>query len=76
MHHYSQLEALAADRIRSWFAEAEESRLAHRARADSKAVRTTGGEAGSKKLRLPLPRLSATRSACDTPDVRLQRRAS
>jgi hypothetical protein len=76
MHHYSQLEALAADRIRSWFAEAEESRLRHRARADSKAVRTTGGEAGSKKLRLPVPRLSATPIPGDTPSIRLQRRTS
>ena len=77
MHHYSQLEALAADRIRRRFAEAEESRLAHRARADSRAARTTRGEAGpKKKLRLPVPRLSATRITCDTPSIRLQRRTS
>jgi hypothetical protein len=76
MHHYSRLEALAADRIRSRFAEAEESRLAHRARVDFRAVRTTRGEAGSKKLRLPVPRLSATRSTGDTPSIRLQRRTS
>jgi hypothetical protein len=72
MHHYSQLEALAADRIRSRLAEAEKSRLAHRARVDSWAARTTREEAGSKKLR----RLSATRMTCDTPGLRLQRRAS
>jgi hypothetical protein len=76
MHHYGQLEALAADRIRSRFAEAEESRLARRARADSRAARTTGGEAGSKKLRLPLSRRSATRIACDTTSLRFQRRRS
>ena len=76
MHHYSQLEPLAAERIRSRLAEAEESRLAHRARVDSRAARTTRGEAGSKKLRLPVPRLSATRITCDTPGIRLQRRAS
>jgi hypothetical protein len=76
MHHSSQLEALAADRIRSRFAEAEESRLAHRARADSRAVRTTRGEAGSENLRLPVPRLSATRSTGDTTGVRRQRRTS
>lgn len=76
MHHYGHLEALAADRIRSRFAEAEESRLAHRARVDSRAARTTRGEAGSKRLRLPVPRLSATRLTCDTPRIRLQRRAS
>jgi Na+-transporting NADH:ubiquinone oxidoreductase subunit NqrC len=52
MHHYSQLETLAAERIRSRLAEAEGSRLTHRARADSRAVRTTRGEARSKKLRL------------------------
>ncbi len=76
MHHYSQLEALAADRIRSRLAEAEESRLAQRAGTDSGAPRTTRGETGSKKLRLPVPRLSATRVTCDTPRIRLQRRAS
>ena len=71
MHHYGQLEALAADRIRSRLAEAEESRLAHRARVDSRAARTRG-EAGPTKLR----HLSATRMTCDTPGLRLQRRAS
>jgi len=76
MHHYSQLEALAADRIRSRFAEAEQFRLAHRARADARAVRTTRGEAGSEKLRLPVPRLSATRIAGDTPSIRPQKRTS
>jgi hypothetical protein len=74
MHHYGQLEALAAERIRSRFAEAEESRLAHRAPADSRAERTTRGEAGPKKVRLPVLRLSAMRSTCDTPSIRLQRR--
>ena len=75
MHHFSQLEALAANRIRRRFAEAEESRLADRARADSRAVRTTRGEAGSKKkLRLGVLRLSATRITCDNPSI--QRRTS
>jgi hypothetical protein len=74
MHHYGQLEALAADRIRSRWAEAEGSRLAHRARADSRASRTTSGETGSMKFRLPRSRRSATRVACDTPSVRFQRR--
>lgn len=74
MHHYSQLESLAAERIRCRNAETEESRLAHRARADSRAARTTRGEAEPKKeLRLPVPRLSAMRSTCDTPSIRLQR---
>ena len=76
MRHYGQLEALAADRIRRRVAEAEESRLAHRARVDSRAARTTRGEAGPTKLRLTVPRLSATRITCDTPSIRLQRRAS
>jgi hypothetical protein len=75
MRHYGQLEALAADRIRRRVAEAEESRLAHRARVDSRAARTRG-EAGPTKLRLTVPRLSATRITCDTPSIRLQRRAS
>jgi hypothetical protein len=76
MHHYSQLEPLAAERIGGRLAEAEESRPAH-ALGPIPGQRTTRGKAGpNKKLRLPLPRLSATRSACDTPDVRLQRRAS
>jgi hypothetical protein len=76
MRHYGHLEALAADRIRGRLTEAEESRLAHRAGTDSRAARTTRGEAGSKKLRLPVPRLSATRMTCDTPSIRLQRGAS
>jgi hypothetical protein len=76
MHHYGQLEALAADRVRGRFAEAEGSRLAHRARADSRAAQTTREEAGSKKLRLPLSRWSATRIARDTTSIRLQRRRS
>jgi hypothetical protein len=75
MHHYSQLEPLAAERIRVRLAEAEESHLAHRAAADSRA-RTTRGEAGSKKSRLPVPRLLAMRSTCDAPGVRLQRRTA
>ena len=74
MHHHSQLEALAAERIRSRFAKAEESRLARRARADSRAARMTRGEGGAK--RLPVLRLSPTCITCDTPSIRLQRRAS
>jgi hypothetical protein len=76
MHDYGYLEALAADRIRRRFAEAEESRLAHHAQADSRAARTTRKEAGSRKLRLRAPRRSATRIACDTARTRLQRRTS
>jgi hypothetical protein len=76
MHRYGQLEALAAERIRSRFTEAEESRLAHRVRADSRAARMNSGETGSKKVRLPVLRLSARRITCDTPGLRLQGRAS
>jgi hypothetical protein len=76
MHHYSQLEPLAAERIRSRLAEAEEFRLARRARVDSRAARTTLGKAGLKKLWLPVPCLSAARITCHTPGIRLQRRAS
>lgn len=75
MHHHGQLEALAAERSRSRIAIAQESRLGHRARVDSRAARTTSGEAGSKKVRLLLLRLSARRRTCDTPGVRLQGRA-
>ena len=76
MHHFSQLEGLVAERIRSRLGEAEESQRAHRAQVDSRAARTTRGKAGLKKLWLPVPRLSATRSACVTPGIRLHRRAS
>ena len=55
MHNYSYLEAFAADRMRRRFAEAEESRLAHHARADSREARRNRGEAGSKKLRRFVP---------------------
>jgi hypothetical protein len=72
MHHYSQLEALAAERIRNRLAEAEGSRLAHRSRADSQAARTTR----VRKLWLPVFGLSPTRSTCHTPGIRLQSRAS
>jgi hypothetical protein len=76
MHHYSQLEPLAAVRIRGRLAESEESRPAH-ALGPIPGQRTTRGMVGpSKKLRLPIPRPSATRSTCDTPGLRLQRRAS
>jgi hypothetical protein len=74
MHRSTQLEALAAQRIRNRFAEV--SRLAHGARADSRAAGMTRGEAGSKKVRLSVPRLSATRRTCDAPSIRIQRRAS
>jgi hypothetical protein len=73
--HYSQLEGLDAERIRSGLGETEESRLAHQARVDSRAARTTLGKSGSKKSWRPDPRLSATRIACDTPGIRLNRRA-
>lgn len=76
MPHYSHLEALAADRIRSWFAEAEESRLAHHARTDSRATRPPRGQDGPKRFWLPPSRRSATDMACDAPSIRLQRRAS
>jgi len=75
MHNYSQLEPLVAERIRSRLEQAEESRLAHRARVDSKAERKTRGEAGSKKLRLPLLDWSLTRIRCGTPGIRLHGRA-
>ena len=76
MHHYSQLELLAAERIRGRLAEAEESRPAH-ALGPIPGQRTTRRKGGpNKKLRLPIPRLSATRSTCDTPGIRLPRRAS
>jgi len=76
MHHYSQLELLAAERIRGRLIEAEESRPAY-ALGSIPGQRKPRGEAGpNKKLRLPIPRLSATRSTCDTPGIRLQRRAS
>ena len=77
MHHYSHVEALPADRIRSWFTEAEQSRLAHRARTDSRTAQTTRREAGpKKKLRLGVPRLSATGRTDDTPSIRRKGRAS
>ena len=76
MYSYGFLEALAANRIRLEFAEAEEFRLAHHARAGSRAVRTKRGEAGSKNLSLRIPRRSATRIACDAPRIRLQRTTS
>jgi hypothetical protein len=76
MHHYSQLEGLVAQRIRGRLGEAEESQLAHRARVDSREARTARGKAGSKKLWLPVPRLSAARRTCDTPGIRFHRRAS
>jgi hypothetical protein len=55
MHNYGYLEALAADRVRRRFAGAEESRLAHHARADSRAARRNRAETGSKKLSLRAP---------------------
>ena len=76
MHHYSQLEPLAAERIRGRLAEAEESRPAHRARTDSRAADDSRKGPINKKLRLPIPGLWATRSTCDTPGIGLQRRAS
>jgi hypothetical protein len=76
MHHYSQLEGLVAERIRSRLGEAEESQRAHRARVDSRAARTTRGKAGATKLSPPVPGLSATRMTCDIPGIRLDRRAS
>lgn len=75
MHNYSQLEPLVAERIRSRLEQGEESRLAHRARVDSRAERKTRGEAGSKKLRLPLLDWSLTRIRCGTPGIRLHGRA-
>lgn len=75
MHNYSQLEPLVAERIRSRLGETEEYRLAHRARVDSRAERKTRGEAGSKKLRLPLLARSLTRIRCGTPGIRLHGRA-
>jgi hypothetical protein len=76
MHQYSQLEPLAAEPIRSRLAEAKEPRTAH-ALGPIPGQRTTRGEDGSnEKLRLPLPRLTATRRTCDTPAIRLQGRAS
>jgi hypothetical protein len=76
MHHYSQLEALAAARILRRSAGAEDFGLAHRSRAASRAVRTTRGQAGAKNVRLTAPRLSATRMTGDTPNMQRQRRAS
>ena len=76
MPHDSQLEGLVAERIRSRLGEAEESQLAHHARVDSRAARTTRGKAGWKKFWLPVPLASATRITCDTPGIRLHRRAS
>ena len=76
MHHYGQLEALATDRIRRPLAEPEGSRLAHGARVGSRAVRTTRGGAGSKKVQVPVLRVSPSRSTSDTPTIRFQRRTS
>jgi hypothetical protein len=76
MHHHSQLEGLVTEPFGSRLGEAEESQLAHRARVDSRATRTTRGKAGLKKLWLPVPRLSAPRSTCDTPGIGLRRGAS
>ena len=76
MHHFNQLEGLVEERIRSRLGYAEEVQRAHRAQVDSRAAQTTQGKAGLKKLRLPVPRLSATRSAYVAPGSRLHRRAS
>jgi hypothetical protein len=76
MHHYRQPEPLAAERIRGRLAEAEEFRPAI-ALGPIPGQRTTRGKArASKKVRLPIPGLWATRSTCDTPGIGLQRRAS
>jgi hypothetical protein len=72
MHHHSNLEALAADRTRSRFAEAEQSRLAHGAQANARTARTTRGNPGSKKQLW----LGAPHRTDDTPTIRRQRRAS
>jgi hypothetical protein len=76
MHHYSQLEGLVAERIRSRLGEAEESQRAHRARVDSRAARTTRGKAGSRKFWLHVPGLSATRRTYDALGIRFHTRAS
>jgi hypothetical protein len=76
MPPYSNSRRWPSERIRSRFAEAEEFRLACRGRAGSGPARMTRGQAGSKKLRLPVLRLSATRMTRDTASIRLQRRAS
>jgi hypothetical protein len=76
MHDYRQREPLIEGRNLGPSGESKASQLAHRARIDSSAARTTCGKAGLKKSWLRVPRLTAERITRDTPGIRLQRRAS
>jgi hypothetical protein len=76
MHHYGQLEGLAADRIRSRFTEAEECRLARRARTDSGTVADEQRRGRIKAATAPRSSPVGDAYQLRHPSIRLQRRTS
>jgi hypothetical protein len=76
MHHYGQLEAMAADRIGSRCTEAEESRLARRAGADSGAVADDQRRGRIKEATAPRSSPVGDAYYLRHPSIRRQRRTS